>query len=223
MKKTFHLMLAAALAGGLSMGCQESEARADDQEQDQQQQQQRERREEAQRQQQRREAEAERKVEQPAGPQRMQLRGEALFRAFDEDRNDRITREEFAEGFDDTFRGFDRDGDGALDANEVSRALFSAWNRDDDQHLTETELTQAVDDWFRPGVTRVVFTEIDANNDQRVSQQELSQALRRSNIHRVFDDDNNNRVERREIGSVVFALWDRDGDREVSQEEWRWD
>lgn len=109
-------------------------------------------------------------------------------------------------------------GDGVLDEGEFYGGLYDTWDVNDDGQVDESEWNTAGSDFNLGNQT---WSEWDTGGDGALDTGEFRSGLADSGWYCAWDADHDNTLSQREYSDGLFGLWDKNGDRELDESEYR--
>ena len=91
---------------------------------------------------------------------------------------------------------------------------------DDVKGQAAVDASSIVDPSAPPAVASVPFDTVDANGDSWLDHDEIRESADASGVFDIWNADADSELDPDQIAGNAFKLWDRDGDKKLSREEW---
>ncbi len=107
------------------------------------------------------------------------------------------------------FDRWDMNGDGVIEAVELSLSLLAELDLDGDQAVSPAEQRVGARGWLGQTDRFGTFSELDLDDDQRLDHAELARGIVEGGLLASWDRDEDRMLNENELADALFRTWDR--------------
>lgn len=148
---------------------------------------------------------------------------EDLFDSVDRDKNRLIDRDEFEDVHDQVniFGKFDVNADRKIGEDEFYAVMFEYWDTNENDSVSPGEYLAGALNWFPVNTSDLEnFADIDADDDGVLTKGEFVGNMDDIQLFDQWDLEDDARIDRDELVTVLRTIWDVDEDQNISIDEW---
>lgn len=146
--------------------------------------------------------------------------GVLSFEDWDKNNSGKIEKQEFVNTFTlNYFEDWDRKDNGYLDDEDFYQIYYDVMNRDQNGGVSEEEFTWAYE-YYNRGEFRDEYENWDLNDDFILTYDEYKKGLYESTFFSQWDFDENGELSEEELATGMFRVFDIDDDGKVDRDEY---
>lgn len=131
-----------------------------------------------------------------------------------------MDRNEFNDGYDDSFSEWDHNQDGVVDDYEMYETQFNRLDQNGDRNLSIEEWDRGYNNMYGDYLESNDFSHYDADDNDNISSEEFYDSFRNTEFFNSYDINRDGTLDRDEINEGVFSNMDQNQDGTLDKNEY---